>query len=63
MRSFVKEKSSRNGEITLSFFIKVIKVNHALVAKFNVANMSFNVIREDKILAKISEFTVCQYGR
>ena len=25
---------------------------------YNVANMSFNVIRENKILAKISEFTV-----
>ena len=24
---------------------------------FNVANMSFNAIRENKILAKISEFT------
>ena len=25
---------------------------------FNVANMSFNAIRKNKILAKISEFTV-----
>ena len=25
---------------------------------FNAANMSFNTIRENKILAKISEFTV-----
>ena len=25
----------------------------------NVANMPFNVIRENKILAKISEFTAC----
>ena len=25
---------------------------------FNIANMSFNTIRENKILAKISEFTV-----
>ena len=25
---------------------------------FNVANMSFNAFRENKILAKISEFTV-----
>ena len=30
-------------------------VNHALVAIFNVANMSFNAIREDKILVKNSE--------
>ena len=36
----------------------LIYVNHALVANFNVANMSFNAIRENKILAKISEFTV-----
>ena len=29
-----------------------IEVNHALVAIFNVANMSFNAIRENRILAK-----------
>ena len=27
---------------------------------FNVANVSFNAIRENKILVKISEFTVCK---
>ena len=26
---------------------------------FNVANMSFNALRENKIIAKNSEFTVC----
>ena len=31
---------------------------HALVANFNVANMSFKAIRENKILVKISGFTV-----
>ena len=31
----------------------------AIVANFNVANMSFNAILENKILAKISGFTVC----
>ena len=36
----------------------LMKVNHAIVANFYVANMSFNTIRENKILAKISEFTV-----
>ena len=36
----------------------VIYVNHALVANFNVANMSFNAIRESKILTKLSEFMV-----
>ena len=35
-----------------------IYVNHALVANFGVTNMSFNAIRENKILAKISGFTV-----
>ena len=35
-----------------------MKVNHAIVANFYVANMSFNAIRENKILAKISKFTV-----
>ena len=36
----------------------LLKVNHTLVANFNVANKSVNVIRELKILAKIFEFTV-----
>ena len=35
-----------------------MKVNHVIVAIFNFANMSFKAIRENKILAKISEFTV-----
>ena len=43
MRCFVKIKFSRNAEITLSF---------------TDVNMSFNAIRENKILAKISGFTV-----
>ena len=54
MRSFVKVKSTRNGGTTLSF---TDKVDHAKVSIFNVANMSFNAIREKKILAKSSEFT------
>ena len=37
-----------------------MKVNHVIVAIFYVANMSFNAIRENKILAKISEFTVSE---
>ena len=36
----------------------LMKVNHVIDAIFYVANMSFNDIRENKILAKISEFTV-----
>ena len=35
-----------------------MKVYHVTVANFYVANMSLNAIRENKILAKISEFTV-----
>ena len=38
--------------------IILMKVNQVIVASFYVANMSFNAIRENKILAKISEFTV-----
>ena len=41
-----------------SFCRLLMKVDHHLVADFNVANMSFNAIRENKILTKISEFTV-----
>ena len=41
-----------------SFCRFLIQVNHAYVAIFNVANMSFIAIRKNKILAKISEFTV-----
>ena len=32
----------------------------ALSRFFNIANMSFNTIRENKILAKISDFTVVE---
>ena len=34
-------------------------MNHGLVTNFDAANMSFNAIPENNILAKISEFTVC----
>ena len=36
----------------------VILVNHALVTNFDVANMSFYAIHENKVLVKISGFTV-----
>ena len=55
MRSFVKKKPC---EMAKSLRRLLIKVNHVLVANFIVANMYFNAIRENKILAKISEFTV-----
>ena len=36
----------------------LMKVNYVIVANFYVTNMSFNAIRENKIISKISEFTV-----
>ena len=60
MRSFAKIEPSRTGEITLlftdvgTFFCKSRQSRGIL----NVANMSLNAIRENKIIAKISEFTV-----
>ena len=56
MRSFVKIKFSRNGEITLS--LTDISKPCPKSQYFYTANMSFNAIRENKILAKISEFAV-----
>ena len=35
----------------------LIKENHALVANFNVSNMSFNALPEFKILAEIVKCT------
>ena len=58
MRSFVKLNPR---EMVNSHCRFLIYVSHALVAIFNVANMSFNAIRENKILAKISEFTVMDF--
>ena len=55
MRSFVKINPSRNNEITFS---ATDNGKHALVSNFGDANMSFKSIRENKILAKISGFTV-----
>ena len=55
MRSFEKIKLSGNGEITI-LFTDVGKSMHRS-RKFNVANMYFNDIHENKILAKSSEFT------
>ena len=45
-----------------SFCSLLINAKHAKAANFNVANMSINAIREHKILAKISESTVLQFG-
>ena len=53
----MKIKSSQNGEVTLSFtnISKSCPYKSRIV---DVANMSFNAIRENKILVKISEFAV-----
>ena len=65
MRSFLKMKSSRNGQIILSF---TDEDNHVKVANFYVANISFNAnmyfyaIRKNIILTKNSEFTVPVYS-
>ena len=56
MRSFVKIKSSQNGEITLST-TDIVK-SCSSRDFFYVASMSLNAIRENKNLAKISRFTV-----
>ena len=45
-----------------SFCCWLILVNHALIGIFNDANMALNAIPENKILAKISEFTVTFIG-
>ena len=39
----------------------LMKVNHVKVENVYLANMSLNTIHENKILAKISEFTVLKY--
>ena len=46
-----ENKTPGNGKITLQF---ANVVNLALVANFNIANMSFDAIRESNILAKIT---------
>ena len=53
---FHKIKSSQNEEIIL-LFTDISKLCPSREF-YNVSNMSFNLICENKILAKISEFTV-----
>ena len=55
MRSFVKLNPREMAKL---FCHLLMKVNHVIVVNFYVANMSFNAISENKILVKISEFTV-----
>ena len=53
MRSFVKIKPSRIGDITLSWGSARMSIPDFLI---NFASVSFNAILENKFLAKISEF-------
>ena len=43
--------------MTKSLCPLLILVNNAQLQMFDVANMSFNVVRENKVLAKFSGFT------
>ena len=52
MRSFVKMKSSRNAEISLSLIMPLSRI-------FNAANMSFNAFRENKICGFTVVFSSC----
>ena len=52
----MKINTSPNGKITLSF--TDIGKSYLSCDFFNVANMSFKAFRENKILAKISEFKI-----
>ena len=56
MRSFMKIKHSRNGKITLSFtdIRKSCPSREFLTSQICL----FSAIRQNKILSKISEFTV-----
>ena len=56
MRSFVKMKSSRNAEITLLF----INIPKSWPSREFLASQIcfFNAIPENKVLTKISRFTV-----
>ena len=56
MRIFLKIKFGQKGEITLPFTDMSKSCPNCIF--FYIANMSFNAICENKILAKISEFTV-----
>ena len=54
--AYMKIKSLRIGKITLSF--TDTSKSRPMSRIFNVANMCFSAIQENKILTKISEFTV-----
>ena len=58
MRSFVKIKSSQNGEITLSF----TDIEKSCPSREYIASqICLRAIRENKILSKISGFSVMSF--
>ena len=58
LRIYAKFHEKNPRDMPKSLCCLLILVNHALVGIFNVANISFYAIPENKILAKISAFTV-----
>ena len=59
-KTFVKVNSSRNGEITLSF--TDVGKSFPSCNFFYMSNVTFNTVWENKIIVKISEFTVFNQG-
>ena len=53
-----KFRENKTREMVRSHCCLLIYVTHVIVVSFNVANRSLNSTRKNKILAKISEFTV-----
>ena len=58
LRNFAEMKPSQNGEVNSPLTGVGKSCTYTSPDFFNIANMSLNVIRENKILAKKSEFTV-----
>ena len=64
-RNFANVKCRENktlAKMAKSLCRLLMQVNHILVTIFNVTHMSLKTFCENKILAKISEFTECDEG-
>ena len=57
-RNFAYAKFHESKILAKSLCYLLMKVNHVIVMNIYVSNMSFNAVRKNKILAKMSEFTV-----
>ena len=55
-------RNQNTREMATLLFRLLIKVNHISPLFFNVENMSFNVFRENEILANIFEFKVLWFS-